>query len=169
MGEHVLPEAGAVGQGADHGYQFRVEIGDSHLQEGLVTDGPDALVQHPDAAGVHLLDSCRMNTPVGDQVHEGQPGGFPSHRVKAAEQHRLRGVVHHHVDSGDLLEGPDVAALTPDDPPLHLVAGKVDAGNHRLAGLLCRAPLDGGHDYRPGPLVRFLLRGLLDVPGQGGS
>ena len=63
-----------------------------------------------------------MNPPIGDQIDQRQPSGLPPHRVEAAEQHGLRGVVDHHVDPRHLLEGPDVAALTPDDPALYLVA-----------------------------------------------
>ena len=118
-----------------------------------------------DAALVHLLDPGRVDPAVAEQLLQAEPGDLAADRVEAAEQHRTRGVVDDQVDPGDLLEGPDVAALPADDPTLHVVAGQRDQGGDALAGLLGGQPLDRGGEHAPGPLLGVLLRGLLDGAG----
>ena len=114
---------------------------------------------------MHLLDPGGMDPAVLDQLGQRDPRGLPADRVEAGQQHRLRGVVDHHVDPGHLLEGPDVAALPADDPALHVVPGQVHGGHHRLRRLLRGDPLDGADDDHLGPRVGLARRLALDVAG----
>src|SRR2546426_11228407 len=75
------------------------------------------------AAGlVHeFLDAPRMNPPVGDQPLEREPAHLAPHRIEARHHHGVGCVVDDNVHTGGGFEGPDVAALAPDDAALHLV------------------------------------------------
>ncbi|GAA3422207.1 hypothetical protein GCM10018952_71490 [Streptosporangium vulgare] len=90
-----------------------------------------------------LLDALRMDAAVEDELLQGEPPGLAADRVEARQQHGFRRVVDDQVDAGGRLEGPDVAALTADDAPLHLVTGQVQDAHHGLGGLL------GGHPLEP--------------------
>ena len=143
-----------------------MQVGDTDLEGGVL---PGAHAQPLDlglAAGVHLLDPGRVDPAVRDELLQRQPTDLAADRVEAAEQHRLGGVVDDQVDPGDLLEGPDVAALPADDPALHVVAGQRDRGDHRLGGLLRGDPLDHRAEDPPGPDLGLVLGGALDVAGQ---
>ena len=154
--EHVLSVRGPVAQRAQHRDQRRVQVGDADLGH-RVLRGPEALrLDLALAALVHLFDPGGMDPPVLDQLDQGQPRRLAPHRVEAGQQHRLRGVVDHHVDAGDLLEGPDVAALAADDAALHLVAGQVHGGHDRFRGLLGGDALDGADHDVLGPRTRPL-------------
>jgi len=95
---------------------------------------------------------------------QGEPGDLATDRIEAGKQHRLRRVVDDEVDSGDGLEGPDIAALPADDAALHLVPGQMQHRDHGLAGLLGRHPLDGQRDDLARSLVAFGPGLVLDVP-----
>ena len=53
----------------------------------------------------------------------------------------MRRVVDDEVDAGEVLERPDVAALPPDDPALHVVGGELDDGHRGLGGVARRNAL----------------------------
>ncbi len=107
-----------------------------------------------------------MDPAVGDELGEGQPGHLAADRVEGRQQHALGGVVDHHVDAGGLLEGADVAALTADDPALHLVARQRHRGDHRFGGLIGGQSLNGADDDLPGLLVAVAARLGLDRAAQ---
>ena len=118
-----------------------------------------------------MLRSCTSSIRVGwirpsaTSSLQGQPGGLAADRVEAGQQHRLRGVVDDQVDAGDLLEGPDVAALPADDPALHVVAGQVHDGDDRLGGLVGGEPLDRAWRRSRGRARRASSAASLDVAG----
>src|SRR5205814_112041 len=101
---------------------------------------------------------------VGEWLADGvqNRAALPHHRVEAGEQHGFGGVVDDQVDAGRGLERADVAALTADDPALHVVAGQVKHGHDRLGRLLARHPLDGHRHDLAGPGLALLLRLVLD-------
>ena len=167
--EHVLPVAGAVAQPAEQADQLSVHAGDAQLDQGVLA-GPDAqLLDFGLAALVGFLDALRMDAAVQHQPLQGQPADLPPHRVEAGQQDRLGRVIDDQVDPGDRLEGADVPALAADDPALHLVAGQVQHGHHRLAGLLGGDPLDGQRDHLAGALLALGPGLMLDVPHHQGG
>ena len=113
---------------------------------------------------MHLLDPSRVDPPVLHQLRQGDPGGLAADRVEAGQQHRLRGVVDHHVHPGHLLERPDVAALPADDPTLHIVTGQVHGGDYRLRRLVGRQALDRAHNDELRAGIRLTGRLAFDVP-----
>ena len=113
-----------------------------------------------------LLDPRGVDAAVRNQFGEGDPGGLTAHRVETGQQDALRGVIDQHVHAGDLLEGPDVAALPADNPALHLVTGQRHGRDHGLGGLLRGDALDAGHDDRSRFRFSVLLGLGFDLPGQ---
>ena len=109
-----------------------MEIGDADVGQRVLSGAQALLLDLALAALVHLFDAGGMDSTVPDQLGESQPGRLPADRVEAGQQHRFRRVVDHHVDPGDLLEGPDVAALAADDPALHVVTRQMNGGHDRL-------------------------------------
>ena len=80
--------------------------------------------------------------------------------VERREHDRVRRVVDDEVDAGQVLERPDVAPLTADDPALHVVGGQLDERHGRLGRGARRDPLQRVGDEVPRPALR-LARGLL--------
>src|SRR5919201_1284188 len=163
VGEDVLTIAGAKGEDAEQPDQLRVESRDPGLEHCLLTFFADSSLDVASRLGHHLLDAGRVNPAVDEQMVEGDPGDFPANRVEAAQDDGLRSVVDDEVHSGGVLQGPDVTAFTPDDPPLHLVAGYGDYGDGGLSGLLGSDPLHGSHQDVPGAFVAFFLDDLLPI------
>src|SRR4029079_2936519 len=116
---------GAYVQRAEGGSDVGVQIVDRDGEQRIL-GGP--LAQHIDLVTgplVRLLDAVRMDPAVLDQHLQGNPADLPADRVEAGQQDSFGGVIDDHVDTCDGLEGPDVAALTADDPALHLVSRQV--------------------------------------------
>ena len=166
VSQHVLPVRRPVLQGSQNGQQARGEIGDPHLDQSVLGRANAQLFHPALAALVDLFDPGGVNPSVGDQLGQCDPGRLPAHRVEARQQHAFGGVVDQHVDAGDLLEGPDVAALTADDPALHLIARQRNGRNHRLGGLFGGEPLNAGDDDPARDRVCASLRFGLDLAGQ---
>ena len=70
---------------------------------------------------VRLLDPRRVDPAVFEELRDGQAGDLTAKPVEGGEHDRVRGVVDDEVDTGEMLEGADVAALPADDAPLHVV------------------------------------------------
>ena len=90
---------------------------------------------------VGLLDQRRVDPAVGDQPLQRDAGDLAPYPVEARKDHGRRGLVDDHVDAGELLERPDVAAVAADDPALHLVARQLDQASRAVAGVAGRQPL----------------------------
>src|SRR5207247_1937431 len=67
------------------------------------------------------------------------------------------------VDAGRGLEGADVAALTPDDATLHVLARDGEHTHGRFGGLLRRHTLDRDRHDLAGALIPVLSGPLLDL------
>src|SRR4028118_944706 len=61
------------------------------------------------------------------------------------------------------------AAFRAERPPLHVVAGRGDGGDHRLGGLLRGEALDDGAQHPLGVELRFLGGGALDLTRREGG
>src|SRR6185312_7703729 len=166
--EHVLPVGGSVAQAAQEVDELRVHVGKAELDQGVL---PGPLAQLLDlglAALVGVLDPLRVDAPVRDETFQREPGDLAPYRIEAGQEHRLGRVIDDQVEAAHRFEGPDIAALAPDDAALHLVPGQVQYRDYRLAGLLGRHPLDGqGHDLA-GPLLALRPGLVLDIPDDEG-
>ena len=77
-------------------------------------------------------------------------------------------VVDDEVDAGQVLERPNVPALAPDDPALHVVGRQLDERDRRLGRMARGDPLERVRDEVPRPapgLERRLLLDLANHPG----
>ena len=169
VGQHVLPVRRPVAQPAHGEHELGVQVGDAHLEARVLPRRAAQPLHLLDAALVDLLDPGGVDPAVGQQLLQGEPGDLAADRVEAAEDDGLRGVVDDQVHAGDLLEGPDVAALTPDDPALEVVAGQVDHRHREVGALLGGEPLDGGAEHTLGLRLGVAAGLALDVAGQGGG
>src|SRR3954454_8496707 len=140
-----------------------MDVGDADLQDRLFARTLDLLVDLPLRALDHLDDSRRMDPSVTDELLQGEPRGLPPDRVEAREHHRLGGVVDDEVDAGVGLEGADVAALTADDPALHVVGRKGEDRDRGFGGLVRRDALDRDRHDLARPLLVLLAGLLLEV------
>jgi len=113
--------------------------------------------------GVCLLDARRVDAPVGDELRQREAGDLAAHAVEAREDDGLGRVVDDEVDTGDVLEGADVAPLAADDAALHVVGGQVDDGDGRLGDMVGRRPLDAQREDVARPPVGLATRLLLDL------
>ena len=130
--EHVLPVARPVAQPPEHLDELLVEVTAVRLEHGLRAGLMDVVLQLRLRLVVHLLDLGRVDAPVLDQLHERQLRGLSPDAVERREDDSLRRVVDDEVDTGEVLQRPDVAALAADDPPLHVVGRQLDERHRRL-------------------------------------
>ena len=140
-----------------------VEVRLAELDRGRLAVAEDLLVQLLLDLADHLLDAAGMDAAVQHEPLERQPRDLAADRVEARQQHCARRVVDDQVHAGRGLEGPDVAPLAADDPPLHLVVGEVHHRDRALHHVLGRDPLDGEGDHAARPVVGLLVRLLLDA------
>src|SRR6188472_2472851 len=114
--EDVLAVRGSVAQRAEHWNEGWMQVRDTDLSHGIL-GCPQALrLNLAFAPLVYFLDAGRMNAPVRHQLGQRHPGGLSPYWIEAGQQHCLRRVIDHHVDTGHRFEGPDIAPLPTDDP-----------------------------------------------------
>ena len=155
--QHVLAVAGAVVHPTQQLHFLRVQVVDVGLQHGALALGPDDLLHLPFRLLHHLLDAGGVDTAVGDQALQGDAGDFPADGVVAGDGDGLRRVVDDEFRSGEGFQSANVAAFPADDAPLHLVVGERNDGHGHLAGVICRAALNGGGNHLTGDVVCLLF------------
>ena len=114
-----------------------------------------------------LLDARGVNAAVGDEGLERDPPDFAAHRVETREDDCFRSVVDDEIDPRHLLERPDVATFSADDPALHVVAGDVDDRDGRLGGVVGGDALDRDPNDVAGTLVGLFASASLRVADDG--
>ena len=130
----------------------------AQLEAGLVALLLDVLLHLLLDLDHHFLDAGRMDAAVGDQALEREAGDLPAVGVVGGDQDGFGRVVDDQVHPGVQLERPDVPALAPDDPALHVVGWQVADGDRRLHRVVGGEPLDGGGEH-------FLGLGVRRLPG----
>ena len=131
------------------------------LEHRLFAFFPDPILHVVAGLGHHLFDPGRMDPAIDQQMIEGHPRHLAADRVEATQNDSLRCVVDDQVDPGRVFEGPNVAALSTDDAPLHLVAGDCHHRHRGLCGLFGGNPLHRGHQDVARALFAFLFDDLL--------
>src|SRR5262245_42213138 len=71
--------------------------------------------------GDDLLDACRVDPAVDDELVQRDPGHLAADGVEAADDDGLGRVIDDEVDARGLLEGADVAPFLADDAALQLI------------------------------------------------
>ena len=116
----------------------------------------------------HLFNARGVDAPILQQLDQRDPRHLAAHGVVARKSNRFGGVIHNNVNPSELLEGPDVAALAPDDPPLEFFARQVHGRDRNFGDIVTGGPLNGEPDDFPGGLIGLfvgLLFDLADAPG----
>ena len=167
--EDVLSVARAVAQLADDLHELLVELATAGLENRLLPGLADVVLELGLREVVHLLDPRRVDPPVLDQLLERRPRHLAPEPVEGREDDRLRCVVDDEVDTGQMLERPDVASLAPDDPSLHVIGRQLDHGDRRLRGVARSDTLERVRDQRPRSPPRLRPRLLLLLPNAAGE
>ena len=115
-----------------------------------------------------FLDTGWMNPTVLQEGLHGHPSNFPANRIKTREHNHFWRVINDDINTCQTFKGPNIAAFTPDNPPLHGIIWQVNRGHCLLSHILARNPLHGLGQKVFGCLVRplfdFPLR-LFDATG----
>ncbi len=152
-----------------HLHELLVELAAARLEDRLLPCLAHVVLELRLGEVVHLLDPRRVDAPVLDQLLERRPSDLPPEPVEGGEDDCLRRVVDDEVDACEVLERPDVATLSSDDPALHVVRGQLDDGDRRLGRVACRDPLERVGDEGPGTSSRLgscLLLLLTDAASE---
>ena len=161
--EHVLSVARPEAQAAEDLHELVADLSAVRFEHRLLTRLPDVLVELDLGEVVHLLDARRMDAAVLDQLQQRHSRDLPANAVERREHDRVGRVVDDEVDAREMFERADVAALTPDDPPLHVVRRELDERDSRLRGRARRDPLQRVGDQVPRPALRLGLSFLLHL------
>ena len=160
--EHVLPVARAEPKPAENAHELLVERAAVRLEHRLLAGLAHDVLDLRLRLVVHLLDAGGMDAPVLDQLGQRQARDLAAQPVEGREHDRVRRVVDDEVDAGEMLERADVAALTADDPSLHVVGRQLDHGHGRLGGMARCDALERVGDEVPGAALRLRARLLLE-------
>ncbi len=114
-----------------------MELATVGLEDRLLSREPNMILELRLGDVVHLLDARRMDSAVLDQFLERHPRDLTPKPVERREHDSVWCVVDDEVDPGEMLEGPDVSTLAPDDPALHVVRGQLDHTHRRLGRVAC--------------------------------
>ena len=124
--EDVLAVARPVPEPAEDLDDLLVEIAAIRLEHGLLARLTDVVVELGLGLVVHLLDPRGMDAAVLDQLRQGHLRHLAADPVERREHDGARRVVDDDVHTGQVLERPDVPALSADDAALHVVGRELD-------------------------------------------
>ena len=108
--------------------------------------------------------STRVDASVADEPLHELPRNLLAHRVEATDDHRLGRIVDEDADAGRRLDRADVASLTADDPPLHLVARQRDGRRGALIRAVARIALNRVGQNAARLALALRLRFLEQIP-----
>src|SRR5439155_9029600 len=108
------------------------------------------------------LHGAGMDQAIDEQPLQRHLRHLAPDRVETGHDHRIRYVVDDQIDTGELLQRPDVAALPADDPTFHVVARELDYRDSRFGGVLGGVSLDREKDDVASLLVSLLACLLLE-------
>ena len=138
-----------------------MEAVDAHLETGLVAFLLEMLLHVLLDLLHHFLDARGVDSPIRDQLLEGEAGDLAPVGIVGGDQDRFRRIVHDQIHAGVQLESADVPTLAADDAPLHVVGGQVHDGHRRLHRVVGGQALDGRGEHFPrldlGRLLGFFL------------
>lgn len=109
-----------------------------------------------------FFDSCRMDTAIDDQLFKGNTCYLTAYRIEAGQYDRFRRIIDDQLDTGQLLQCPDVSSFTANDSTLHFIIRQLYNRYGGLCHLVCRAALDGINDIIPANLLTLFL-GLVVI------
>ena len=166
--QQILAVAGAVFHLTHDADELGVQAVDAEVDGGALAGFHDLFVHLLLHLGHHFLDARGVDAAVGDELVQGQTSYLTAHRVEAADDDGVGGVIDDNLCSGGSFEGTDVAAFATDDAAFHVVVVDVEHRHAVLHGSLCGYALDGLDDDALGLLVGGhlgVVHDLVDVAG----
>ena len=165
MQEHVLAVTRPVLQPAQKLDDIRRQARDARVVGGLLASLADDDVHLGPSLGNDFFDSAGMNAAVTHELHQGHASDLAAHGIEPGQDNGLGCVIDDQIDTGRLLQGPDVPTFATDDPPLHLVVRQMDNGDRVLGCVVRRDTLHRRDDDVARLFVGLLARAALDGPG----
>ena len=89
-----------------------------------------------------LFDTCRVDSAVVQELLQGLACDCSTDGVEAGNDHDAGRIVDDDVDTGRRFEGTDVAALSADDPALHVITRDGDRGHRVVRAMFGCVSLD---------------------------
>ena len=163
MLENILSKRRAIPKRAKSLHNLRVQIVNASIKGSLLTSLLNPVSHELLGLLVHLLDTCGVNTPISNKVLKSNASGLPANRVEAGKNDGLGSVVDDERDTGNLLEGSNVTALTANDAALEVIGRNVNRSYGNLASLIGSTTLDSNGENLAGSLLRFSLYPELRV------
>ena len=143
MLEHILAVAGTVTKPPQQFDQFGMQVGNADLIGGAFTGLLDKRLDLAAGFFHRFLDACRMNPPVRDQFFQCETRHLAADRIKTGKRDGLRGIVDNQFHTGERFQLLDVAPLTADNAPLHLLAGDLHHRHRAFGHMVSRTALNG--------------------------
>ena len=124
MLQYILSVRRSVLQASQQFNQLRMEVVDAHIEGCLFTGLFDDGFHFSLRFFYHFLDPCRMDSPIHDQLFEGQSCDLSSYRIKTGQDHSFRRIVDDQIDSCQRFDRTNVTTFTTDDPAFHFIVRK---------------------------------------------
>ena len=163
MFQYVLAIAGTILQTAQQSDQFRVQTMDTRFKGCLFSGVLDPLFHFPLRFFDSFFNPCGMNAAITDQFFQGNPGDFPSNRIKTGDKDRFRGIVNNQINPGQRFQGPNVSALPANNSPFHFVVGQTHYRNSGFCSMISSTALNRQRNNFTGFFLGFFLRLVLQI------
>ena len=161
--EDILSKGGAIAKGTKSLYDLRVKVVDPGVKGCLLAGLLNPLPHESLRLLVHLLDAGGVNAAICNQVFKSDASRLAANGLEAGEKHRLRRIVNHERNAGNLLEGANVSTLATDDAALEVIRGNVNRGYRDLTCLIGGTTLNSRGDDLASGLVRLGASTLLTL------
>ena len=132
MLEKILTIRGTVLHTSDKLDELNVDAVDAEVNAGTFTYFENFLFELLLYLCHNLLDTCRMDASVDDELMESKTRNLTSHRIEGRKKDCVRGVVNDNLNSGSGLKSTDISSFTPDDASLDLIALDVEDSDRVL-------------------------------------
>ena len=132
--QQVLTIAGTVFHATDHLNQFGIEVVDTKVDGGALTDFHNLLIHLLFHFMHYLFDTGGMDTTVDDELLQGKACDFAANRVEARDEDGVWAIVDDDFDTSHGFKRADVAAFTTDDATLNLIIFNVEHADRVFDG-----------------------------------
>src|SRR3972149_10599248 len=133
MQKHVLRIAVTKLYPPQQLHELGVNAMDPDVKNSLLPRLPDSLFYLLLRLAHNLFYPPRVDTAIGHELFQRQPGNFPTNGIMAGNDHGLRSIINDQINPRSRFQGADIASLTANNPTLHIVAGYRHDRNRSLS------------------------------------
>ena len=123
MLKHILTVTGAKIQPSQNHNDAWIQIKHIGLVSRLLTFFFDDFGNIFFGLDHHLLNFCRMNPAVQNQIFQRHFGDLSANRIKRRQRDRAGRIVNNHFHAGGFFKGPDIAAFLADNFTFDIIGG----------------------------------------------